>query len=309
VTRNSHRALTLAARHGGKRDVTLLRLVEEFVGHVAWMPPRDATAVALWAMHMHIFDRFDTTPRLFLTSAGPGCGKTQVLHLLRHLAPLPRPELAVDATPAALYHEVEEGASALLIDEADNLALSAPRHGKLRTILGAFEKGTMIPRHIKKANVHFRPFVPIALGAIGRLPGPLTTRCIRIKMQKKPAGIEKMRASQDDEQFVEIANIVLGHIMGWAETVVLDPKPNLADLNNRFADLWRPLIAIADSFGIGEGDRARKAAMDMIGEYVEQDIGPQLLADIRSVFDGLGVDRACFRNSTSSTAGTIGAAI
>ena len=70
---------------------------------------------------MHCFDQFNYTPRLAMLSPQEGYGKSQVLTLLQHLAPLPKPGLIVDPTPAGLYQSVDRGATALLLDEVDNL--------------------------------------------------------------------------------------------------------------------------------------------------------------------------------------------
>jgi hypothetical protein len=293
---DDHKKLTtfLGSGSGDSSDFTLLDLVEELADRCFWMSPPYRMALALWAIHMHVFDQLDHTPRLALLSPEPAYGKSQVLKFIQHLAPLPKPPLILDPTPAGLYQSVDAGVTALLIDEVDNLVLK--HNGRLRTLLNAFEKGAVIPRGRglgkgdKSAEPKlFKPFIPIAVAAIGKLPRPLKTRCITIHMRKKPAGVEKWRVNTKDYRFVEVANLVLDHIMRWSENIVLDQDPNLGGLNNRYADVWRTPIAIADAFGHGE--RARNVALAITGEEVEYDVGTQLLIDIRVVFDTLKVDR------------------
>jgi hypothetical protein len=282
------------AGSGNSSDFTALDLVERFVDICLYMPAKYRMAVALWTMHTHVYDQFDHTPRLAFLSPAPGWGKTQGLKLIQHLVPLPKPALIVDPTPAGLYQSVDAGITALLIDEVDNLNLKS--NGRLRTVLNAFERGAAIPRGTspkKGADTAsprlFRPFVPIAVGGIGKLPTPLTTRCIAIHMQKKPVGLAKHRVNTKDYQFVEAANLVLGAIMRWSDNIILDQHPDMAGLDNRFADVWRPLIAIADT--CNRGDIVRTMAQGITSEFVEYDVGTHLLIDIRQVFDRLKVAR------------------
>jgi putative DNA primase/helicase len=44
-----------------------------------------ANAIALWVLHTWLVDRFTMSPRLAITSATKGCGKTTLLRLLVHI--------------------------------------------------------------------------------------------------------------------------------------------------------------------------------------------------------------------------------
>jgi hypothetical protein len=81
-------------------------------------------------------------------------------------------------------------------------------------------------------------------------------------------------------------------IRDWARTVKLDPIPQMPpELRGRVTDNWRPLIAIADSFGAEIGRIARAAAVAFAQEYRDEDWVVILLHDIRKVFDARGIDR------------------
>src|SRR5262249_44581177 len=62
-------------------------------------------------------------------------------------------------------------------------------------------------------------------------------------------------------------------------------------LNNRLADNWRPLLAIADTFGPEWGRLAREAAVAFAREHHDENAQVLLLQDIRDVFDARDVDR------------------
>ena len=63
-----------------------------------------------------------------------------------------------------------------------------------------------------------------------------------------------------------------------------DPDPKMPDLNDRAADNWHPLLAIADLAGGTWPEQARRAACLVSGEEQDGAIGVELLRDIRSVF-------------------------
>ena len=58
----------------------------------------------------------------------------------------------------------------------------------------------------------------------------------------------------------------------------------MPDLNDRAADNWRPLLAIADLAGGTWPEKARRAACLLSGEEQDGAIGVELLRDIRSAF-------------------------
>jgi uncharacterized protein DUF3631 len=80
-------------------------------------------------------------------------------------------------------------------------------------------------------------------------------------------------------------------IRDWARKVKLNPNPKMPpELRGRDADNWRPLIAIADSFG-PECRIARAVAVIFAQDRREEDVVVVLLRDIRGVFEARGVDR------------------
>ena len=73
-----------------------------------------------------------------------------------------------------------------------------------------------------------------------------------------------------------------------------DTLPALpVELDDRAADGWEPLLAIADLAGEGWPERARRAALALsTGEDREDDsLGVQLLADVQAVFEEQRADR------------------
>ena len=243
-------------------------------------------ALALWAMHTHVYDRYMVTPRLLLTSPVRGCGKSVGLDVLSRL--VARSELTDNITAAAIYDTIDRERCTLLIDEADNLELSAK--GALRAVLNSgHRKGGTIRRGTGKQRRKYSTYAPIALASISVLTLPLMSRSIVIHMRRHEGTRSLRRFKSDDTQDLDLT---YQHIRMWARDAALNLDPDMpVELRGRTADNWRPLISIADACSEAWGGLAREAAVAFAQAYRDEDIVVILLRDIREIFDARGVDR------------------
>ena len=117
------------------------------------------------------------------------------------------------------------------------------------------------------------------------LADTLEDRSIIITLQRKPktAAVERLR-KRDSEEFATLRR----KAARWAADnldKLTDPEPAIPDaLNDRAADNWRPLLAIADLAGGDWPRRARDAACLLSGEHDDSAVNVGLLADIRTAF-------------------------
>ena len=261
-------------------------ILEEYVD----LKPHEYITGALWVLHSHVFDRFMVSPRLAFTSPVNGCGKTTALAVIEQLAY--RPQRMDNATPAVIYHLVDQSRGTLLVDEADNLGLCD--NGPLRAVLNSgHRKGGNVRRLIKGRPQSFSTFAPMAIAAIGSLPMALMRRSIVIHMEKTAGGAGLKRFDTGDSETLRRINTVYGFIRRWAgDKPKLELNPDLPkDLKNRIADNWRPLIAIADCFGPCWSEAAREAAITFAHAYHDEDAGVVLLSDIRDIFNRTSAER------------------
>ena len=147
----------------------------------------------------------------------------------------------------------------------------------------------------------YRTFCPTVIACIGKLPGTIEDRSIVIRMRRRHRGeaIERLRSDNADLR-------VWGRMAcRWAadhlqELTGADPEMP-AELHDRAADCWRPLLAIADVAGGDWPLRARAAAIAMSGEETDIDSASVLLLkDIHEISQGLD-------NGSPSINGTGGA--
>jgi hypothetical protein len=249
-----------------------------------------AVAIALWIAFTHAIEATDVAPILAILSPQKRCGKTT---LIRMLSALVVRALAVsNITPSALFRTIEKAHPTLLIDEADSFMREDEQ---LRGILNAghtretaFVVRTVGDNHEPQ---RFDIFGAKAVAAIGSLPETIEDRSIVIKMRRKVPGEQVKRLAPAQ---IEELKSLCRKLARWSRDCVnelrtLDPRVP-EKLNDRAADSWRSLFAIADAAGGEWPEKARRAALELSGDVSDDNEGPriQLLADLRSFFRDRG---------------------
>lgn len=268
-----------------------------FIGRFCALPAEHAyTAVTLWAAHAWALDAFDSTPRLAFLSPEPGSGKTRALEVLTLLVPWPMH--AVNATPAALFRSVADPATrrTILFDEIDTVfGPKAQAHEELRGLLNAGHRRSgvayrCVGEGTRQEVVAFPAYAGVALAGLGQLPDTILTRSVIIRMRRRAPHehIEPFRA-----RIHEPEGRKLGQQLGdWAVTVAEamagswpEMPPGVTD---RPADVWEPLLAVADAAGGPWPDRAREACTYLVRVSANRGVslGIRLLADLRAAFAG-----------------------
>jgi hypothetical protein len=293
------------ASGGGTREVgefaSLLDEVAVFVRRYVVLTEAQAWTVALWVAHTWTFDAVETTPYLAISSAEKRSGKTLLLDVLELL--VCGPWRAVTPTEAAVFRKIEADRPTLLLDEYDTI-FNPRRDGTtegLRAILNAgYRAGTPVARCVGEGSrMHvrdFQVFCPKALAGIGELPDTVRDRSIVLRLRRRAPdeSVACFRRRDAAAAAAPLHEALEAFATPEVIAVLRDARPCLPDgLDDRAADGWEPLVAIADLASGTWPARARAAAVELsTGEQREDDsIGVRLLADIRRVFDDKRVDR------------------
>lgn len=256
-------------------------------------------AVTLWDAHAHLLDCFGSTPRLAFLSPEPGSGKSRALEIVETLVPRAMP--VVTPSAAALFRSVGVDLGerpTVLFDEVD--AVYGPKasgNEELRGWLNAGHKRAgVIPRCTGEGGnvtvVQFRCFCAVALAGLGSLPDTVLTRSVIIRMRRR-APNEHVEPFRDRLHTAE-GHALRGRLAEWADTVrekVSEAWPVMPEgVIDRPADVWEPLIAVADAAGGDWPERARAACLELVTASAANDkgsVGIRLLTDLRdTVFDG-----------------------
>ncbi|WP_340559408.1 DUF3631 domain-containing protein [Streptomyces sp. GSL17-111] len=278
----------------------LLDDVEAFHRRFNAFPTEAAyVAVALWDAHAHLLDCFDSTPRIAFLSPEPGSGKSRALEIVETL--VPQPMVAVNASAAALFRAVSgpEGRPTILFDEIDTVF--GPKAGdneELRGFLNAGHRRSGVTYRCvgdgsTQSVVPFPSYCAVAVAGLGNLPDTIMTRSIVIRMRRRARNetVEPFRARIHTPQ----GNKLRDRLANWAEAarpMVDGVFPEMPDgVTDRPADVWEPLIAVADAAGGHWPKRARAACVELVNASKVDDkgsVGIRLLTDLRDqVLNGI----------------------
>jgi Protein of unknown function (DUF3631) len=222
-------------------------LIKQISRHVI-LSEHAALGAALWTLHTHAHDAAFHSPRLTITSPTMRCGKSTMLRTIGRLVPRPLP--TANITPAAMFRVIEAAKPSLMIDEADSFAQEAD---ELRGVINSShcQLDAYVIRAVPVGDDYearrFSTWAPMAIASIGRVASTIADRSIVIGMERKTPGqtVARMRADRDDGFGVlasKAARWVADHFEALRQA---DPETPAA-LNDRQADNWRPLLALAD---------------------------------------------------------------
>jgi hypothetical protein len=268
-------SVAVAVREQRFDGAQVLGYARQLLTRYARFPSAASADVAtLWAAHAHARDQdgvmvWNATPRLMLLSGEPGSGKSRVLELLGWLCPA---TFGLDTEPSAagLAWTLSSEHATALLDEGDILFGRGRRKESIRAILnsGYQRNGTILRmRGAKGERQHV--FGPVALAgldtmqtATGESLAPLFSRSIVIRMRKSDGAVPAL-----DDECRGAASKIRTALAAWSATVrdeLAQARPELPDwLMNRPAEIWTPLLAIADAAGSDWPDRVRTACEEL----------------------------------------------
>jgi putative DNA primase/helicase len=256
--------------------------------------PKNATiAIALWIVFTYLIEDqgITTSPRLVITSPVMRCGKTRLLGIISRLAL--RSLSASNITPAMVFRTCDICPLTLLIDEADTFVkgkeelrglINSGHTREAAYVLRATSPDDFTPRK-------FSTWGAFGVAAIGRLPATWVDRSIVIKLKRKLKSEKVRRYRAKDEKLAKLLTTLAQKINRWVRdnrTAIVDATvDSLEALDDRAADNWEHLLAIAAVAGGGWPEMARAAAIELSGGIDDNSIRTLLLGDLRTIFKRL----------------------
>ena len=268
-----------------------LDAIEGFLRRFVAYPSDDACiAHALWIAHTHLMDEWESTPRLAFLSPEPASGKTRALEITETL--VPNPVEAVNVTPAYLFRKVSDskGPPTVLFDEIDTIfGPRAKEHEEIRGLLNAgHRRGATAGRCVVQGKIIVTEELPaycaVALAGLGNLPDTILSRAIVVKMRRRAPG-EKVEPYRR-RLHADHGNRLRDDLNAWTKRTTFTFPEMPESIEDRDADVWEPLIAIADAAGGDWPKKARVAAVAHVAQSKETSpsTGIRLLVDCKSVF-------------------------
>src|ERR1043165_937572 len=280
----------------------LLNALVQILRRFVVLPKWAAETLALWILHTFAFQLRDVTTYIGIESPEKRCGKTTLLGLLNELAN--RAVASSNISPPAFFRVIEDLSPTLLIDEVDTFLAG---NDQLKGILNAgYNRRTAFvlraaptpasngetdtetsaaPGAVKRYSC----WCPKVLAKIGRFPDTLADRCIVIRRQRKTSEEQCDRSRELDP--TPLKQQCLRFVSDHAAEIA-SARPQIPPaLNDRAADIWEPLLALADLAGGEWPDLARQAAVSLSAGAQESNPIASLLLDIFIVFTLQKVDR------------------
>lgn len=277
-------------------DALLEELMAALQRYVVLPSLHHYVAVALWVAATHAQQAWQHATRLVVKSPRKRCGKTRLLEVIAETCW--RPLRTTNISPAALVRSIDDrDPPTLILDEAD--AIFSKRRGErsegaedLRGILnsGHSRDWPYVRWNVQQRRAEQCPtFAMAAIGGIGDMPDTVEDRAVVIVMQRRARSesVESFRRRRS----VPPLNELRQRLHAWlspSTDVLADAEPDMP-ADDRAADVWDPLIAVADLAGGEWPVRARNACLALTSTAGEQDAGAnegRLLSDLQSIFEG-----------------------
>lgn len=296
VNMADYAAEKVAATESG---TAILNDVESAIRTYCVLPSEHAyVAATLWVVYTHAVMSFEFAPRLVVRSALKRSGKSRLLEVVEEMVHKPFP--TVNASEAALFRSIDQDdPPTIIIDEADTIfgtKTKAEQNEGIRGLLNAgFRPGRPVIRCTGPLSTptEFHNFAPAAIGGIGKMPDTIEDRAIVIVMKRRKPDeiVQPFRLGRDTPKLHAIRDRIENWMTKERRGSLAEYSPEFA-LEDRAADRWSPMIAVADiaESWADEGipgswpARARAAAIAMSSDHdADEDESDQmtLIADIR----------------------------
>lgn len=237
-------------------------------------------------------DRWESTPRIAFLSPEPGSRKSRCLEVTEPL--VPRPVHAVNTTPAYLFRKVSdpEGPPTILYDEVDTVfGPKAKDNEDVRGMLNAgHRRGATAGRCVVRGKIveteELPAYCAVALAGLNDLPDTIMTRSVVVRMRRRSPTerVEPWRHRINGPK----AELIRDQLEQWADAVPAEIEwPDMpTGIEDRNADVWEPLLAVADLIGGAWPGRARSCAVALVAQSADRggSLGIQLLRDLHDIF-------------------------
>lgn len=267
------------------------RLHKALTTYVILPSPEALDAVVLWIAASHGQPAWAHAPRLVIRAPEKRCGKSRLLDVVE--ATCCNPLITVNASTAAVYRSIGgDEPPTLLVDEADTIfgGKAAESNEELRGLLNAGHqrnRPTIRWDNARNRVEKIATFAMAALAGIGQMPDTIEDRAVVIRMRRRAPGesVAPYRHRRDGPQLRQLANDLNEWLRGNLDT--LEKAAPVMPLEDRAADTWEPLIAVADLAGGDWPERGRHAAETLTADRdsaAKGSDGVRLLTDCRTAF-------------------------
>jgi hypothetical protein len=279
-------------RNGHDGGTVLGEVHQALIRYVAFPSAEAVDAVTLWVAATHAQTAWEHATRLVIKSPVRRCGKTRLLEVAMELC---HQVLATtNISVAALTRSIGlVDPPTIMLDEAD--AVFATRRGE-RSESAEDLRGILNSGHARgwpyirwdattRKREECPTFAMAIVSGIGDMPDTIEDRAVIVTMRRRAPGEQVARFRR--RRSVPPLRDLRDRLHDWMVAVADDLAHAEPDLpaEDRAADVWEPLVAVADAAGGDWPQRARNACAFLTGTAADEEAdGTRLLADLYSVF-------------------------
>lgn len=226
-------------------------LLAALTRYVILPSPQAADAVVLWIAASHAQPAWAHAPRLVIRAPEKRCGKSRLLDVVE--ACCHDPFITVNSSSAAVYRSISEDPPTMLVDEADTIF--GPKADGNEDLRGLLNAGHQRNRPAKRYDANtcrvesIPTFAMAALAGIGAMPDTIEDRAVVVRMRRRAPGesVAPYRHRRDRPLLRQLAE----DLSLWlrADLAVLEQAEPAMPVEDRAADTWEPLVAVADYAG------------------------------------------------------------
>lgn len=269
-----------------------LNLVHQtLTDYIVFPSDEAADALTLWIAATHCQDRWEHATRFILKSPVKRCGKSRAQEITSGL--VHNPLIAGSISAAALVRTITASdPPTVVLDEADAIfnGKSADEAAEaLRNVLnnGFARNRPYLRWDTRKREVERCPtFAMACIAAIGDLPDTIEDRAVVVVMQRRAPGERVVPYRQRNADDLRHTRTTLEHALKLSDLNQFDSYtiPEMP-VEDRAADVWEPLVVIAESASGDWPERARRACVALAGaDEGELSMGVRLLSDLNQIW-------------------------
>jgi Protein of unknown function (DUF3631) len=259
--------------------------------YIAFTAEHDRIAWVLFHAATHAQSAWEHATRLVYTSPQRRCGKTRAQDIGAELGW--NSQSTVNISVAALVRSIDESDPPTLhLDEYDTVFGGRKPTDSAEDLRGIINAGFARGKPYRRWNIQTREqevcpsFCMVTLAGIGDLPDTIEDRAVILRMRRraKTEIIQPYRIRRDRPALVKLN----GRLHAWvhANLEKLRTTEPVMPVEDRDADKWEPLLAIADIAGGRWPERARVACTALCVEPEADDatLGERLVCELAEIF-------------------------
>lgn len=234
------------------------------------VPGGQGLTLALWCLASWFAPKWPVAAYAFVTSDGPGCGKTTLLQVAMALSLNPKFRPTMRALETVRAIEQTAGRVTYFFDQVEALQAGNKVSDEQAILLSGYQKGAKHGITVGSKSVDFSTYCQKMFSCVGSIAPDLDSRCIRFRLSYDPPARswddEVMTREGEAAALLALAAQVLPGVGADDAPPTWTPPPTT--LAGRDRQIWTPIYSVAHALRLDTATMRRldRASSDNV-EY------------------------------------------